>query len=257
MTANPTESELARMATDPMFFRQNLLLPGLPSRRFGEVMQPMQKAGFGRRDQALLYAGFRGPKPARFKFWEERARATSKTSDEAMDALWLVVFGQGYVDGAFLERGDILSEALKLAQANRWILDHVEFDRHSMRQRTPGQSVRLSVAGKLTCLRGMHLSAVWLPDLYTLDDANHWHYAMSTLTARGRYVSIMTTAGCPNHWSWAVRQMIRQSDDWEFATVPGGEWSMLDDELLDQIRKETAPEEFSRQFKNEWAAGPA
>jgi len=123
-------SGATRYASDPSAFRDDLTVDvdGV-ARRFGDVVDPWQRDDFAAIDPALMRCNGRQPQAeGRSRFYCERPRGASKTTDLAVTAVWAMAFAarpiRGYCYAADKDQAAILKDAMAtIVRLNPWLAD--------------------------------------------------------------------------------------------------------------------------------------
>jgi hypothetical protein len=255
-------------ATDPAAFRDDLVIDrgGTPC-RLGDCMDPWQRADFEALDGAWLKAVGRDP-GARLvvpRAWLERPRGHSKSSDIAVMVVWALVFAPRVVRG-FAGAGDrdqarLIRDAIHtLVQLNpmlRPILDVQAWRVVNVAQGHPGNGSELQILSS-----DVATSFGLLGDFFVCDEPSHWSDAgeglwTSLLSAAAKRPNALLVAilnaGWRSHWSWRVREAVRESAGWYFSHLDGSCASWITPEALAEQQKLLPSIQYSRLWGNLWS----
>jgi hypothetical protein len=259
---------LQRYASDPSAFRNDLTVDvdGV-ARRFGDVMDPWQRADFAALDPALASCNGRKPDPTAIKrAYLERGRGHSKTTDLAVMSTWALAFAtrplRGFCYAADRDQAAILKDAMHtVVRLNPWLgsVLSVETGRVvNVAEGHPGEGGTLKIETS-----DVGSSYGILPDFIIADELVHWegdgslwHSLISSAAKRSNcFMAVITNAGFIDSWQWAVREVARTDPDWHFSRLDGPQASWLSQKALDQQRRMLPAIAFSRLWENQWSTG--
>lgn len=248
---------------DPLFFRDSLVIDAASRdpRKFGDVIAPFQEADFEAMAPTLKWvAGVSDAVPKVRRFFIQRGRGSSKTSDLAICVLYLVAFGKRMLDMCVAAEDKeqstlILKQAEKILANNAWLRDFVSIQRTKILNNRTGSS--------MVCLSRDKFSSFGLtPDLVIVDEFTHvtqpgfWHSLVSSFTKKERMLIVACNAGTGYDWHWDVKQFAIDSPLW-YHNSPHGHAPWYSKEAIDEQRALLSIHEFNRLWLNEWqdAAG--
>jgi hypothetical protein len=147
--ANPDRLTLELYRRSPDAFRADTIVDTNINRaRLGDVMTPIQEQDFTARNATMLWlAGVplfqKGKQPTERqrpqvrRFYSQRSRGYSKTSDIALDLLWLLIFSNYRLDGQiaaedFDQAALTLKQAAKIVDANPWMGNFLEIQKKAV-----------------------------------------------------------------------------------------------------------------------------
>src|SRR3990167_9069951 len=99
--ARPNDAEFELMLREPPYFRE-LLRIDVDEQRIdflGKNIAAFQKHVFAAKDECYKWLAGRAARPTIRRFWDQRARGHSKTSDEAASLTWLLLSATKPVEG--------------------------------------------------------------------------------------------------------------------------------------------------------------
>lgn len=254
------QAHLAKMLRDPMYFRENIVVEGPNGpEMFGNFMADFQRKDFAALDPALKFlAGVTQEKPPKQRFYIQRGRGSSKTTDRAVDVLWLLFAARRKIDGVVCAEDReqallIREQLLKILQYNTWLYDHIDVQKNRIKnKRTDATLNSLS--------RDKNSSFGLTPDITIVDEFTHmaqqdfWSSVFSSFNKRvhaGGILIVTCNAGVGRDWKWNVHEMARQSDLWHYS-APHGHAPWYQDKDIDEQRGGLSVSEFRRLWMNEW-----
>lgn len=259
----------AGYAADPAAFRADLIIDadGSPA-RFGDVMEPWQKADFAALDPALRACNgraVRGGPPPLMRHYLERSRGHSKTTDIAVACAWALAFAtrpiRGFAYAADRDQAALLKQAMEtLVRLNPWLGDILAVENNRVvntAAKHPGKGGTLVIeTSDVASSYGI------LPDLIVADELTHWegdgslwHSLISSAAKRKHcLVFVIANAGFAETWPWAVREVARTDPAWHFSRLDGPMASWLTESRLAEQRRMLPPTAFARLWLNTWSA---
>ena len=256
------KAELDRRASamSPAAFRKRLRLtadsPPLETR-----LEAWQRADFeatdeiwrglaGRDDREREGKGYR-------RVWIERPRGHAKTSDMAVQLLWILLFGRtrvrGLVAAADRDQASLVRTAMQgLVEANPDLCAGLEFRQHLVQNPRTGSVLEVLAS---------EVAGSWgkLPDFVICDELCHWdkpdlwYSLFSSAAKRPRgLLAVLTNAGAGRGWQWELREAARTSPDWYFASLAGPAAPWLSAEQLAEQERLLPRSVYNRLWKNEW-----
>jgi len=256
-----------KYANDPAAFREALTVDvdGI-ARRFGEVMDPWQRADFAALDPALMRAAGRSTEPAKMRAYLERPRGHSKTTDLAVTAVWALAFAtrplRGYCYAADQDQAALLKQAMEtVLRLNPWLGQILESKRGGIENTAkghPGEGGNLRIETS-----DVGSSFGILPDIIIADELTHWkgdgslwHSLLSSAAKRSNCLLVtISNAGFAVSWQWAVREAARLDPDWIFSRLDGPVASWLTPERLAEQQRMLPAIAYARLWRNQWSTG--
>jgi hypothetical protein len=246
---------------DPMFFRNNLIVdgPNGPD-KFGKFMSPLQRKNFAALDPALKHLTGIGPQPQIQRFWDQRSRGYSKTTDQATNVLYALTFCPKKLDAvvAAEDRDQALlirEQMLKVLQYNDWLYKYIDVQRNRIKNKTTDATLN-------SLSRDTASSFGLTPELVIADEFTHWTQedfwssvfsSFNKTAARGGTLIVACNAGWGTDWKWKVRELARTSPLWHYS-APSGWAPWYRDIDIDEQRAGLTASEFGRLWMNEWQA---
>lgn len=269
--APPPDLDKLRMEVfrrSPMTFRESIMVDaGNSLKSLKEVMAPVQREDFAARDACMLWVA-RVPeyvkgKPVERKqppirqFYTQRSRGYSKTSDIALDMLWLCIFSANQlschiaaedIDQAML----IIVQASKIVDANPWLKDHIEIQRKVVVGKNTGT--------RFTCLTSDVNSGLGLTsDVIIADEFSAWtkepwwDVIYSTFAKKDKMLIVGCNALVTGSWQIDKREQFKRSPDW-YVSIPDGYAPWYNERTIQNQREGISYLEFQRLWMNRDAA---
>jgi hypothetical protein len=232
------------------------------------ALAPFQGADFAALDAAFLAAAGRSTGSAALKakaaeaprkFWIERVKGASKTSDVAAELLWALAFGRPgllcQVGAADQSQADELRKVvLDLVRWNPWLGELVEVQKAVIVGKQTGSRCEILTADEA----GSHGGR---PDVLVVDEIVHVirrefvENLMDNASKMPRgLVVVCTNAGVLETWQWRWRETARTSGRWHFSQVTTpAPW--IDPAELAEAEKRNPPSRFARLWRGIWVTG--
>jgi len=280
--ATITQKLFAKYAADPAAFRADLVVDvdGQP-RKFGDVMDPWQRADFAALDPALTVCngrasipqeegGAEGPEATQklptMRAYLERPRGHSKTTDLAVTCCWALAFAarpiRGYAFAADKDQAGLLKDAMgTVVRLNPWLGTVLDVQRNAVLNQAKGHPGAGSTLEIFTS--DVASSYGILPDLIIADELTHWegdgslwHSIISSAAKRSNcLLAVITNAGFHDSWQWQVREAARTEPTWHFSRLDGPQASWMTPARLAEQRKMLPPVAYLRLWENQWSSG--
>ncbi|TXH53879.1 MAG: hypothetical protein E6Q97_12060 [Desulfurellales bacterium] len=257
---------------DPTFWRERLIVDGPEGPiEWGKLLCPVQKADFAALDPALKYAarvieyddqGNQLPlqKPPYQRFWIQRSRGYSKSTDIASCIIWLIAFATRKIEGIIAaedqEQAEFVREQMiELMQYNEWLNHFVKLQKHELINKHNG-----SVAAFKTSDAKSSFGAK--PHFTLATEFTHWSkqdfwtavFSSAAKTFdKGGLLLIDCNAGTGSGWQYRMREEARESPLWYYHAPPGyAPW--YSEQTIQEQAAGLTIQEFLRLWKNEWQA---
>jgi len=263
--STPSGANLRAMAGSPELFRAHLLIDvdgqALP---FGEVASDLQRADFAAADPAWRrLADPSAPEPEHRRFYLERGRGGSKTTDLGTMATWALAFARRRLRlvaaASDQDQARLLRDAIDgLLALNPWLRGLLSADRNRVGNDRTGSTLEV-LSADVGSSYGLSPDAVLIDELTHWRDGGEalWHSLFSGASKRkNALVCIISNAGFGKgeSWQWKVRESARTSARWYFHQWPGpAEW--MDAATLHEMKETLPPLVFARLFENQWTSG--
>lgn len=229
-------------------------------RPLGDVMDPWQAADFAVQDSAWRRLAGQPTHPEHLRFWLERPRGHSKTSDIAVSIVWALLFSRRRLSGvAAAADGDqarLLRNAIsRLANCNEWIGRLLDIQASRIVNAKTGSELQIisSDAGSSYGL---------LPDFVVADELCHWRSRdlwdslLSSAAKRSHcLLLVITNAGFRDSWQWTTRESVREDPAWCFRRLDGPCASWIGPATLAEQRRLLPAFQFQRLWLNQWTVG--
>lgn len=196
------------------------------------------------------------------RFYYERARGHSKTTDQAILCLGIAysstrtltgVVGSGTKDQAALLR----RQAEKIASLNPWIASRVEINKYSIINKITGTEIKI-----LTSDESSNYGET--PDVVIVDELTVWQKrglwdALFSAVAKVPHCFLVVISNAGRNkgvdWQWEIRELAKKDSNWRFRTTNGSVASWITPSSLEEQRRFLLPSEFRRVWNNEWQTG--
>lgn len=274
-----TPATIGRYRASPWLFLDDLMIDveGTPT-RFATIIDPWQKSDFARVMPGLMRAvGLPCEDAAQFlgvlrdggsvarRVWLERPRGHSKTSDIAALVTWALVFAPRVVSAiaaaADADQARTLTKAIgRILQANPALASVLEVQRSKVVVIDPNHPGVGSTLEVISSDAGSSFGA--LVDFIIADEISHWQQdralwdsIVSTAAKRSTCMLLcITNAGWTSTWQYKVREYVRQSGMWHFASLDGPQASWIKPDDLEEQQAILLTGAFRRLWLNEWIA---
>ncbi|MCA8993398.1 MAG: terminase [Planctomycetaceae bacterium] len=246
----------------PEYFRRYVAIPtpdGTQSLR--DVLQPWQLVDFSTLDPGWAQLAGRATEvDSRAhiqRAYIERPRGHSKTSDMAVQLVWILLAARNPVRGlaaaADRDQASLIHEAVqRLVRANPTLCGDIELVQHWIRNRQTQSKLEIissDVAGSWGAL----------PDFVICDELCHWEkpdlwYSLLSSAAKkpSCMLTVLTNAGVGRGWQWQVREHAKTSSDWHFSSLEGPQAPWITETWLDEQRALLPEPVYSRLWLNQW-----
>lgn len=259
------EHMLLKVSNDPAAFRRELLIERAGSIvRLGDCLDDWQERDFAALDPAWrVVAGLaEDTNDICRRSFIVRPRGHSKSSDQAIMALWAMAFSDRRLSGILAAAdGDqaalILDAAKKAMMLNEWLEHFVSILRDSIK------GIRKDSTAKIIT-SDVGSSFGHRPDFITADELCHWGVRGeelwgSLLSAAAKnplcILQAITNAGTVGSWQWKLFESVRESPGWHVASLTGSCASWIKPEDLDEQKRLLPPTAYRRLWLNEWVTG--
>ena len=208
---------------DPMYFREQLIIDGASRdpKRFGEVMAEFQRKDFEALDPCLKWlSGLKfptpggsprlAPKPLIRRFFIQRGRGSSKTSDLATCFLWLLAFSPLHLDMVVAaedrDQASLIKEqATKIIHNNPWLDKFVKVQRGRMLNPKTGSALNCVPRDKWGSF-GITPDVVMVDEFTHVSDEGFWGSMLSSFAKKEGALILACNAGAGVDWKWRVKE---------------------------------------------------
>ena len=269
---------------DPAAFRTQLRIrpkqtlnqkqKGEPAATLGRLAEPFQAAAFAAIDPAWTQLmGLPAPvdrahanvpaalrvagSSVRRRFWIERPRGHSKTTDTAAMLLWVLAYSRRMLRGvaAAADRDQarlVLDQIAYLLSLNPWLRRRVSVNRDRAIARRSGSRLEI-VSSDAASSYGTIADFIVCDELCHWEQPGLWH-SLYTAAAKQPHtvLAVLTNAGSGRDWRWTARETARLSPAWFFSTLDGPQASWIDAAFLDEQRRSLPESVFNRLWLNQW-----
>ncbi len=252
--------ELSRR--DPMFFRKNIILDGPNGEDYwGNFMAEFQAKDFNACDPALMSVTKQAPPDLEVpytKFFIQRGRGSSKTTDLASSALWLLMFSRIPLSMRVVAEDKeqamfMRDQALEIVSFNPWMRDYVDVQKKDLVGKQTG-SVLSPLSSDTMSSFGLTTHVMFADEWSHWSQESMWHSVYSTYEKRGSKGGVMfvsCNAGKGRDWKYTVRQGLQADPTWYFS-APEGYAPWYTEEQMKSQRIGLPPSEFDRLWMNRW-----
>lgn len=265
----PDAKQLALFKRSPMKFREFLLVDGARGELtpFKDAMSPLQRKDFEAIDPALAWTAGASrvmegkevpyPVPPCVRFYFQRSRGYSKTSDRAMDILWLLSFGKKATDGIVVAEDKdqaslVVVQARKIVALNPWIANYVEISDSNNRiiNKSTGAFIK-------TLSRDKNSSWGLTCDFLMCDEWTHWSQEefwesiFSSFAKKEKLMIVSCNAGEGQDWKWRNMKHFESSPQWYFS-APDGYAPWYSEANIAEQQATLDPFTFNRVWLNRW-----
>lgn len=257
------EALLELYRRDFLTFRANLQVDGPGNRqwRMHDIEDSDQKADAAAMAPALQHICERGPMPDVRKFFIQRSRGRSKTTDIAIASLYvLFACKKKLTCVAVAEDKDqgkiVLDQLQKVLQHNPWLSQYVMVQRNKVINKTNDATLSFLA-------RNTWSSFGLTPELVICDELTHWtlegmYHSVSSSAAKvphGVFI-ICCNAGYGADWKFKIKQeaIAGYGKSW-YHNAPEGPAKWISKEEIEAQRRIMPYEEFARLWLNQWRAG--
>ena len=263
MSKTAAQTNLERLAVDPMLFFKSLTIPAAGGPQpFGNLMADFQAEWFATIAPSLIDLAHRRVAKLR-RFWNERVKGASKDSDIGLCLLWLLVFSKLplRIECGARDRDQIdeLRGAMRdVVKLNLWI-EGTAASPWIKVERNRISNVRTAAECKFLTSdsTGAHGSR---PDVIVMNELSHMDgdglpLTMSDNAAKIRHclTIIGTNSGWLNSFQDRWRRHAQRSTEWNFHThKERPPWISEADEIEARTRNSTS--RFARLFRGIWAS---
>ena len=255
---------IRRMLSDPTEFRRHVVVDCAGElHQLGDVVEAWQEVDFLAMDDAWKHVvGIRSTPPDQKRFYLERPRGHSKTTDQAIMATWGLLASQrplsGLIAAADRDQAALVMDAVRrLVAINGWMSAFLTVRQHFVTNTETGSRFEVLASDAAS-------SFGHRPDAVLCDEVTHWGESgqqlwASLLSAVAKRPSSMLTvisnAGLlsGSSWQWNVREHARTDPRWHFHSLDGVQASWISPADIDEQRRLLLPSQFSRLWLNVWS----
>lgn len=227
--------------------------------RLGEVLNDFQREFFTAIDPALKRLAGHGGGGCQ-RFYEERPRGHSKSTDLAVVITWVLVACRRKINGigaaADKDQAKLLRDSVEnLVRCNPILGELLDVQAFKITNKHTGSTFEI-ISSDASSSYGL------TPHLIVADELCHWakpdlwHSLLSSAAKRSDcVVCCISNAGWKATEWWELREAIRVDPDWRFARLDGPVASWIDQKHLAEQKRLLPPKVFARLWLNQWADG--
>jgi len=248
---------LRKLASNPAEFRESLIIPSASGPvRFGDCIADFQAKDFSALDGSFISLQ-NGKKPELNRFWIERVKGGSKTSDIATLMLWLLAFCPRTLliqvaakDG---DQADEIRKAMRdILRSNNWLSQRIEVQRNAVINRATESRLDILTVDE----RGAHGSrphVLFIDEVVHIENRDFVETLLDNAAKTSALTNIATNAGFVPSWQFDLREMARQSDRWYFSQVTQpAPW--ISEADIEERRLSTSQNRFNRLWRGLWVS---
>lgn len=253
-------AQLELMRREPSFFRAQLVVDGSKSElvRYADVVEPWQREDADAIDPALrwLAGAPNAPEPHIKKFWLQRARGHSKTTDIAICLCYIVFAARKpinvIVGAADRDQARLVSESIrKVMELNPWLNEFINHTKYEITSKS--SSVMIQILASDAASSYGHTPHLSIADEFThWKNGDFWNSFASSAEKKNGVLIVACNAGVGKDWKFNVKETARTSDRWYYSARPGCVASWFTQSQLDEQRKMLPPSEYARLWENKW-----
>lgn len=258
----PTADDLMSFMRDPQAFRDALVVP-LSGGRMGQLgpsLTDWQRADLAALDSALL-AVRSGTRPDVSRFWWERVKGSSKTSDVCVALLWLLAFCPRFVlcqvaAGDEEQASEALKVAKQVVRANAWLAQVLDVQSSAVVNKRTGSRLDCLSSNAPTA-HGARPTVVWIDEYTHVQTETGREFVANLLdnaAKTGALVIVTTNAGWVPSPQWDAREHARTSEAWYFSAVTSPAPWIAAAEVAEAQRR-NPPARFLRLWRGVWSTG--
>jgi len=219
-----------------MAFREIILVDaGNKLTPLGKVMSDVQRADFAARDECLLWVAqipkkvgskfVDRPEPPIKKFYTQRSRGYSKTSDIALDMIWLLLFTNYKLDGIVvaedLEQAQlVVMQAGKIVDANPWLGNFIDIQKKAVVSKANGGQFRC-IASDVSSSLGLSPDVVIADEWSAWSDSSWWDSIFSSYQKKRKMIIVGCNALATGSWQIEKRELFKNEPSW-YCSIPHG-----------------------------------
>lgn len=254
-----TEAHIEMCRRDPMYFRRSLIIDGPAGpQRWGPLISPVQERDFVAIDMGLKYLCGRGPKPPVQRYWIQRSRGYSKTTDRASDVLYLLFACPRKIDAVVAgedreQAGLIREQMLKILQFNDWLYEFIDPQAKQIKNKHTDSTLRF-------LSRDVNSSFGLTPEFVIADEFTHWRQqdfwaslnsSLAKTEHRGGMLIIACNAGVGRGWHYKAKEHAASSPEW-YHSSPEGYAPWYNEKSILEQQATLSYTDYRRLWHNEW-----
>lgn len=271
---DPEEQQAALLELfrrEPSIWRNNLLVDG-PSGtcKWGDILCPVQKQDFAALDPALKFTGrikewdgaqwVLSPKPEYQRFWIQRSRGYSKSTDIASCILWLIAFAQRKIEGVIAaedqEQAEFVRDQMQeLLQYNEWMREILELKKHALTNKITHSEARFITSDAKSSF-GAKPHFTLATEFTHWSNEKFWSAVFSSAAKtfdKGGLLILDCNAGEGSGWQYKVKQHAQTQEEW-YHHAPPGHAPWYSEGTIQEQAGGLSLQEYRRLWWNEWQA---
>lgn len=251
---------IQRLKADPQLFRTKLRIktPDGP-KVLAESLDDWQAEDFEATDEAWKSAVGLPANPIKKRFYWERPRGHSKTTDIAVQVCWAIFAAKDKINGVAVaadkDQARLIRDAIdKLRRLNKWLRPYIKVDAYKVSNPRTGSELEV-LSGDAGSSYGLLVEFAVVDELSHWGKRDMWDSIFSTAGKQETLILVISNAGWENEWQFEERNKLAKHPDWCFRRLDGPVASWITPKRLAEQRDILPPRVFARLWLNQWTAG--
>lgn len=262
---NAVPAEIARrrivkMKADPKAFRENLLVDcNSRSIALSKVLDSWQREDYEALDPAWQRIAGKAQADCIARAYLERPRGHSKTTDLAVQLLWVLYASDRKISGVAAaasrdQAQELREQANIILRLNPWLAEEITAHKYEIVNSRTESGLRILASDADTTMGKT-------PDFVIVDELTHWKNRRlwdSIFSAAAKrpncLLVVIANAGFGQgvSWQWETREACRTDQDWYFHRLDGPQASWITEKSLAEQRRILTPQAYKRLWLNQW-----
>lgn len=258
--AERARRRLAKLKANPVAFRESVLIDcNGRSIALSKVLDPWQQQDYEALDRGWRRVAGKHTEDCVARAYLERPRGHSKTTDLAVQALWVLFASDRKIAGvaaaAAKEQAKLLRDAIDtILRLNPWLSEDIRAHNYVVTNQRTGSTFTILASDGGTTMGQT-------PDFAIVDELTHWKNRGlwdSIFSAVAKRPScllvVIANAGFGQgvSWQWETREACRIDPDWFFHRLDGPVASWITEKSLAEQRRILTPQAYKRLWLNQW-----
>jgi len=256
---------LVRMRSDPSEFRRHIKIEGsgelVP---LVDVIDDWQDKDFQAADAGWLRAiGAPVPDDTISRFYFQRPRGHSKSSDIAIMATWAIAFSSRQIRGAAFaadrDQAKLILDAVELViKNNAWLQEVLAVQNYCVINTRTDSALDI-MSADVASSYGLLLDFLLIDEVTNWTDSGErlWDSLASTIAKKQNTIAIIISnagLGMGESWQWRIHESCRKSPRWHYSHLDGPQASWITENLLEEQRQLLPTLAYQRLWENRWTA---
>lgn len=258
--AERARRRVAKLKNDPAAFRESVLIDcNGRSIELSKVLDPWQRQDYEALDAGWRRVAGKHTEDCVARAYLERPRGHSKTTDLAVQALWVLFASDrkivGVAAAAAKKQAKLLRDAIDtILRLNPWLAEEIVANNYVVTNLRTGSTFEILASDGGTTMGQT-------PDFAIVDELTHWKNRdlwdsiFSAVAKRPNCVLVViANAGFGQgvSWQWETREACRVDQDWYFHRLDGPRASWITGKNLAEQRRILTPPAYKRLWLNQW-----